>query len=68
MDTRGDRQMENQNQTDQQIAQQQETHGNNQNTMINQPENNKDLLRIRTGLPKHGTRWARAQNPTPERA
>jgi hypothetical protein len=45
-----------------------ETHGKTTNTMISQEQNKQNLLRIMTGLPKHGTRWARAQNPTPERA
>jgi hypothetical protein len=46
-----------------------------QNAAIQQPEkqektqNNAQILRVMTGSPKHGTRWARAQLvPTLERA
>ena len=30
------------------------------NDIINQQQNTQKLLRIKTGLPKHGTQWARA--------
>jgi hypothetical protein len=48
-----------------------ETQGKATNAMMNQQQNLEDkqkLLRITTGLPKRGTRWARAKNPPTERA
>jgi hypothetical protein len=37
-----------------------ETQGKNTNPMENQQETKEKLLRVMTGLPKRGTRWARA--------
>ena len=42
---------------------------NMENSTASQPNvdtqtNNQELLRIKTGLPKHGTQRARAENPT----
>ena len=34
------------------------------NIISTTPKLNKKLLRPLTGLPNHGTRWARAKNPT----
>jgi hypothetical protein len=44
------------------------TQGKTSESMNNQQKDTQNLLRITTGLPKHGTRWARAQNPSTERA
>jgi len=44
-----------------------ETHGKTTKPMIdnNEPDiGNKKLLDLKSGLPNHGTRWARAKNPT----
>jgi hypothetical protein len=49
-------------------ASQPQTQGKIINTMTSKKQDTLNLLRLMTGLPKHGTRWARAQNPTPERA
>ncbi len=46
--------------------QQPKTHGITKNTYINKDNTNnnmKEFVGLRAGLPKHGTRWARAQNP-----
>jgi len=45
-----------------------ETQGKTTNPMTNEPKTEQRLERIVTGLPKHGTQWARAQHPTTERA
>jgi len=37
-----------------------ETQGKTTKDTINQQQNTQKLLRIKTGLPKHGTQWARA--------
>ena len=40
------------------------TQGKTTNPIINEQKTETKLLSLKTGLPKHGTRWARAQYPT----
>jgi hypothetical protein len=48
----------NENEQDLMISSQ--TQGKTTNPMDNQQETKEKILRIKTGLPKHGTQWARA--------